>query len=130
MLLGPLAMLLLVMPTSYRAGAEDAHPHPIFQPVIDQIIGRPHHHGEKTTSAAPLPDPRLPDGNHDLPSSTTMKPAPDQPLALVAPGMLLLLAAVTVRRYHSPRVRLPADAVPSLEPPPPRPNTALTLVRP
>jgi hypothetical protein len=48
----------LVMPVSYRAGADHAHAHTIFQGLIDTLVGHPHHHGDPVT---PVPsDPVSP----------------------------------------------------------------------
>lgn len=41
-----LVALVVLMPVSYRAGTDAAHPHTIFQGLIDMVIGQPHHHGE------------------------------------------------------------------------------------
>jgi hypothetical protein len=52
LLLVSLAALLLVMPVSYRAGTEVAHPHAVFQGWIDAADGSAghHHHPESTAT--------------------------------------------------------------------------------
>lgn len=44
--LGLFGLLLVLMPVSYRAGTSTAHAHTVFQSVIDQVRGTPHHHAE------------------------------------------------------------------------------------
>jgi hypothetical protein len=39
-----MALILVLMPVSYRAGAESAHPHTIFQVIVDQARGETHSH--------------------------------------------------------------------------------------
>lgn len=41
-----LLLATVVMPVNYRAGADHAHAHTIFQGLIDLIAGHPHHHGD------------------------------------------------------------------------------------
>jgi len=116
LLLGPLVMLLLVMPVSYRAGADEAHPHPIFQPVIDRIVGHHHHHGDHDHAPGKAA-PTVPD-TPDMPSLAALKPAVDQPLALAATVTLLLAtAAVATWRHLWPRIRVPDGTVTCPEPP-------------
>jgi hypothetical protein len=44
----------VMMPVSYRAGADLAHPHSILQGVIDDLRGSPHHHhGHQATDPVP-----------------------------------------------------------------------------
>ncbi|HEV2066621.1 MAG TPA: hypothetical protein VGR08_07285, partial [Thermomicrobiales bacterium] len=43
-MLASLVALVMLMPVSYRAGADVSHSHTIFQGLIDTIIGLPHHH--------------------------------------------------------------------------------------
>lgn len=142
LLLGLLAMLLLAMPINYRAGTDRDHPHAFFQPVIDRITSHTHSHGEAghdnghahgqdTGSATQRPDARLPDGQHDVPSLTTLKTAPDSPLAIVALGVLvLLLAAEAVQRLDWPRTRVLEGKVRPAEPPPPRLLAPFAIVPP
>jgi|GEM_PF-2722290 len=40
-----MALVLLATPVSYRAGTEQAHPHTVFQAMIDQARGTAHMHG-------------------------------------------------------------------------------------
>jgi hypothetical protein len=140
LLLGLLTMLLLVMPVNYSAGTDSDHPHAFFQPVIDRITGHTHSHGEHQhehdhahgdSATIQAPDARLPDGQHDVPTLTTVKAGPDQPLALVAIGSLvLLLAAMTVRRLDWPRTRALEGALLPTEPPPPRVHSLFVIVPP
>lgn len=41
-----MALLVLLMPTNYRAGTETSHPHAFFQEMIDLVVGHPHEHGD------------------------------------------------------------------------------------
>jgi len=53
----------LVMPVSYRAGADHAHAHTIIQGIIDTIVGHPHHHGDHAHEpSAQLGSPFAPTG--------------------------------------------------------------------
>jgi hypothetical protein len=150
-LLGLTVMLVLAMPMNYRAGTETTHPHAVFQTVIDTVTGRHHHPGDghlhthaATSSAALSPfappsvplnalhgqdQPSLPSASMhiapDVPSIASMKPSLDQPVTIVAAGMLVLLAAVVVRRSCWHLVRIPGDTAIAPEPPPPRLLAAL-----
>lgn len=42
-----MALLVLLMPMSYRAGTETDHPHAFFQELIDLATGTPHEHGSR-----------------------------------------------------------------------------------
>ncbi|MGC4107427.1 MAG: hypothetical protein QM753_13975 [Thermomicrobiales bacterium] len=44
-MLAGMALLMLLMPTNYRAGTGTDHPHAFFQEVIDILSGTPHEHG-------------------------------------------------------------------------------------
>ncbi len=48
--LGLLAVLMLLMPVSYRAGTEVSHSHSILQGIVDTLTGHSHHHDEETVS--------------------------------------------------------------------------------
>lgn len=43
--LAAMALGLLVMPVSYKAGTEQAHPHTVFQIMVDTARGTTHQHG-------------------------------------------------------------------------------------
>lgn len=64
---------VLMMPVSYRAGADVAHPHTVFQGVIDAIRGEPHHHGQATAPVAPSPfsPPAVPLHSNPAPLTNT-----------------------------------------------------------
>ncbi len=49
--LGLLALVMLLMPVSYRAGTGTSHAHSILQGVVDTAVGHPHHHREETGTA-------------------------------------------------------------------------------
>jgi hypothetical protein len=54
--LGFLALILLLMPVSYRAGTQDAHPHTVFQAILDQVRGEQHTHaGQLASPETPAP---------------------------------------------------------------------------
>jgi hypothetical protein len=42
--LAVMALVLVLMPVSYRAGTESAHPHTVFQVIVDQERGETHSH--------------------------------------------------------------------------------------
>ncbi len=44
--------LMLLMPVSYRAGTETAHPHAFFQGMLDMISGEPHEHADQHATFA------------------------------------------------------------------------------
>jgi hypothetical protein len=41
-----MALLVMLMPTNYRAGTETPHAHAFFQEMIDLVVGHTHEHGE------------------------------------------------------------------------------------
>jgi hypothetical protein len=46
-----MALILVLMPVSYRAGTESAHPHTVFQVIVDEVRGEAHGHaGDRATS--------------------------------------------------------------------------------
>jgi hypothetical protein len=49
-LLAIMALLLLTLPVSYRAGSEVSHPHTVFQVMIDQARGATHLHGSEAAA--------------------------------------------------------------------------------
>ena len=42
-----LALVLVLMPVSYKAGASTAHPHTVFQAMLDQALGESHNHADQ-----------------------------------------------------------------------------------
>lgn len=46
-----MALVLLTMPVSYRAGTELVHPHTVFQVMVDQMRGVVHEHGDASSTA-------------------------------------------------------------------------------
>jgi hypothetical protein len=49
--LAAMALILLLMPVSYKAGTEQAHPHTVFQVMIDTARGTTHQHGGERQAA-------------------------------------------------------------------------------
>jgi hypothetical protein len=47
-----LALVLILMPVSYKAGTATAHPHTVFQAIVDQVRGETHTHGEESAPAS------------------------------------------------------------------------------
>jgi hypothetical protein len=47
-----LALVLILMPVSYKAGTATAHPHTVFQAIVDQVHGETHSHGEEPAPAS------------------------------------------------------------------------------
>ena len=41
------ALVLILMPVSYKAGATTAHPHTVFQAMLDQALGESHSHADQ-----------------------------------------------------------------------------------
>jgi hypothetical protein len=141
-----MAMLVVMMPVSYRAGTESAHPHTIFQAMIDRATGhthrhpgehQPHTHATTGSALSPFASPAIPlnvahtlapapatatmQPDPDVPSITTAKPSLDQPLILTATlGLLLLAATVVVRRMMWPRLPWPEALAVAPDIPPPR----------
>lgn len=142
-----LLLATIAMPVTYRAGAEDEHPHTIFQGMLDAITGHHHHHGASTESVEPaavelspfmpvgiplsiLETPRLePPHVDDLKGDTD---APEllgvsMPITSLASiqslGLLVaaLLAGVARRPLWSQAAHL-LNHVVAVESPPPRPN--------
>lgn len=52
-MLAGMALLVLLMPMSYRAGTEADHPHAFFQELIDIATGTPHEHGAHVGATRP-----------------------------------------------------------------------------
>lgn len=98
--LGSLALLMLLMPVSYRAGTSTAHAHTIFQGIVDSISDRPHHgdqaggHIARVTIPSPFAPVTVPLGSwmtdhadapemgtttRDHGTATTVLSAPDIP---------------------------------------------------
>ena len=151
-LLGLMAMLVVAMPVSYRAGTEASHPHTVFQAMIDHATGHTHHHpGEDkphthaTTSTAlsPFASPAIPlnvlsapthdhattamQPEPDVPTITNAKPSLDQPLIIASiAGLLILAATVVVRRAAWPRPPWPEALAVAPDIPPPRPLSIRT----
>ena len=47
-----LGLLLVLMPVSYKAGTATAHPHTVFQAIVDQVRGETHSHGDDSSTPA------------------------------------------------------------------------------
>jgi len=142
LLLVSLAALLLVMPVSYRAGTEVAHPHAVFQGWIDAADGSAGHHHHPETTATHRAAGRdhadqiavrwatgqdgiaagRPAAEADTPTLSALKVplAPAMPLLALA-GVLLLLVISTAWRPLWAASALLLGAFPWPEAPPPRP---------
>ena len=108
LVLGAMAALLLVMPVSYRAGAEMTHPHAVFQLLADAEHGVVHHHHHSTAAnhAADTHDEptetRWTTGHHDgRRASVAVRVAPPDtptlsPLKAPTPPAVSLLGLVAV----------------------------------
>jgi hypothetical protein len=137
--LGVLILVTIVMPVSYRAGSDTAHPHTVFQGMIDLLSGHPHHHGAAAVEPAPasalfspLPTSLLIAASHV--DRTAVPGEPDIPQILglsvpisalaaiqdLLPLLLALLASVLIGRIWTAHPRLVAIPEP-VESPPPRP---------
>lgn len=138
--LAALAALLLVMPISYRAGTEVAHPHAVFQGWFDSAHGGiGHHHPEGRVARYDAEHPRAshpvarwatgqdgiatdtPTAEVDAPTLSALNAplSPAMPLLLLAGVLLLSLARASWRPLWAAAAALPgAILVP--EAPPPR----------
>jgi hypothetical protein len=47
-----LALVLILMPVSYKAGTSTSHPHTVFQAIVDQVRGETHTHGQGSAPAS------------------------------------------------------------------------------
>lgn len=142
LLLVSLAALLLVMPVSYRAGTEVAHPHAVFQGWIDAADGSAgHHHHPETTATHPAAGRDHaehsaarwatgqdgiaaggPAAEADTPTLSALKVplSPAMPLLALAGVLLLLVISAAWRPLWAASASL-LGAFPWPEAPPPRP---------
>lgn len=96
MLVG-MALLVLLMPMSYRAGTETAHPHAFFQDLIDLATGTPHEHGSHVGASH---EHGAGDAQHHHDAGTT--PAPVATLSPFLAADIPLAAAVEVSSASRP----------------------------
>lgn len=129
-------LAILTMPVSYRAGTDEAHPHTIYQGIVDAVFG-PHHHPEPSAPAAGAASPfvaagvplgtaavdgdPVAAGGPDVPQRLGLSNPIDARAPILALGALIaILLAGRVTRLDQSSLAIPRGAVPSLEPPPPR----------
>jgi len=147
-MLASLVALVMLMPVSYRAGADVSHSHTIFQGLIDTIVGQPHHHGgpvrdrddlhakgdtghagtrsqgehgpgQRDDRAAERLEPNYP--APDMPTWLGLSNPIDATTAIHALGALVTaLAGGSARRSLGNPVRRLTGLSLTLEPPPPR----------
>lgn len=140
-----MALLVLLMPTNYRAGTQTSHPHAFFQEMIDLVVGHTHEHGE---SIDPAPDHGHDTGsNHthsqaegedhpaqtkavsssapDLPGVSELTPSAEKANAILVLTMILsaIAQAGWRRRDLWSRERVLRAVVHPVEAPPPRAPT-------
>jgi len=144
-----LVALVMLMPVSYRAGADVSHSHTVFQGLIDAITGQPHqHHGSPADDSGhshARRDARHPGtaseqeqgliepDHHSAERLEPKHPAPDMPtwLGLSTPidataaihalgALVTALLGGSVRRSIGEAVRSLTGLSLALEPPPPR----------
>lgn len=94
-----LMFAVLLMPVSYRAGTDHAHAHPIFQIMIDSMLGKTHHHGEHSSAAAPSPFsppgvPLVASESENLHDQTDQALTSDVMFPLLGSASLLMLGAL------------------------------------
>ncbi len=127
-LLAAMATLVLLMPVSYRAGAEAAHPHAVFQVWIDSEHGGAHHHhaGEVDQGAAGgqavgMPGDIADAEAVDAPTASAMKSPLQHATLLLALGGLwtLLVVGAQWRRFWAWSAPLHGCLL-CPDPPPPR----------
>jgi hypothetical protein len=137
-ILGVLVLATVLMPVSYRAGSDSAHPHTVFQGVIDLLSGHPHHHTVEPVNSAPasalfspLPTSLLLAVSHVDRVATPAEPDIPELLGLSVPIsalaaiqelrllLLALLSSVVIGRIWTAHRSLVAIPSP-VESPPPR----------
>lgn len=141
-LLAVLVLATLVMPVNYRAGADHAHTHTIFQGLIDTVVGHPHQHGniaattERTPAISPFASLAIPLAALVSADSAAVDQTPSEsdaprllglsmPIsalsAIQALSLLIaaLLAGVSTRPLWRTTLRL-LDCAFGEDPPPPR----------
>lgn len=120
--LAALAVLcLLMMPIEYRGGAEEPHPHAVFQFWDSGNRDAFDHHGHAHAAAA-VPRADASEAPTDVPIVTEMTASAERAVgfAVAVSALFLLLSLTRVRRLSIPRTAVPDGLEPVPDVPPPR----------
>ncbi len=114
------AVLTILMPVNYRAGADHVHAHTVFQTWIDAATGRSHHHHEydhhDAATLAIQPDTAEPLTSH--------MPIQHANLLGALSALIALMSVGVPFRLVWPRGDRLAGIIRRLDPPPPRASPA------